>query len=158
MNSSKQITISKKDAVFWLDKNGRWHNQAGEFKHKKIIDHFHASIRKDKNGYHLFQSHGEHSEKVYFNYEDTALFVFDIISEDADIFLLLNTRQKIKLLPQNLFIKDDQLYIQAEDDRIRFSERALTQISRYIDCEEGQYFLRVSDGKFLIDCDIQSER
>jgi hypothetical protein len=158
MNSSKQITISKKDAVFWLDKNGRWHNQAGEFKHKKIIDHFHASIRRDKNGYHLFQSHGDHSEKVFFNYEDTALFVFDIISEDPDIFLLLNTRQKIKLQPQNLFIKDDQLYIQAEDDRIKFSERALTQISRYIDYEEDQYFLRVSEGKFLIDCDIQSER
>ena len=99
-----------------------------------------------------------HSEKVYFNYEDTALFVFDIISEDPDIFLLLNTRQTIKLQPRNLFIKDDQLYIQAEDDRIKFSERALAQMSRYIDYEEDQYVLRVSEGKFLIDCDIQSER
>jgi hypothetical protein len=150
MNSSNQITISKKDAVFRLDKNGRWHNQAGEFKHKKIIDYFHASIRKDKNGYHLFQSHGDHTEKVYFNYEDTALFVFDTITEDPDIFLVLNTRQKIKLQPRNLFIKDDQLYMEAGDDRIKFSERALTQISRYIDCEEDQYVLKVSEGKFLI--------
>ena len=150
MNSPRQIIIPKKDAVFRLDKNGRWHNQSGVFKHKKIIDYFHASIRKDKNGYYLFQSHGDCTEKVYFNYEDTALFVFDIISENDNIILVLNTLKKIKLQPRNLTIKDDNLYIHTDDDRIKFAERALIKISGYIDYEDNQYFLRVSDGRFLI--------
>jgi len=150
MNSPRQIIISKKDAVFRLDKNGKWHNQYGVFKHKKIIDYFHASIQKDKNGYYLFQSQGDTTEKVYFNYEDTAIFVFDIIPENDNIILVLNTRKKIKLQPRNLFLKDDNLYMHTNDDRIKFAERALAKISEYIDYEDSQYFLRVSEGRFLI--------
>jgi len=150
MNSPKQIIIAKKDAVFWLDRHGQWHNQAGAFKHKKIIDHFHASIQKDKNGYHLFQSRGDHTEKVYFNYEDTALFVFDLISEKDEIILVLNTRKKMKLEPHQLFIKDDNLYVRSDNDRIKFTERALLQISKLIDYENDQYVLNVSNGRFLI--------
>jgi hypothetical protein len=150
MNSPRQIVISKKDAVFWLDKHGRWHNESGVFKHKKIIDYFHASIRKDTYGYYLFQTQGDCTEKVYFNYEDTALFAFDIILENDKITLVLNTRNKIRLQPLNLYIKDDNLYMKSNDDRIKFAERALIKISKHIDCEDGQYFLKVSDGRFLI--------
>jgi len=50
-----EIVISKDDAVFWLNANGRWHNAHGEFQHKKIIDYFHSSIQKDEKGYYLFQ-------------------------------------------------------------------------------------------------------
>ena len=78
----KEIVISKEDAVFWLDKNGCWHNDAGKFRHKKIIDFFNRSIRKDADGFHLCQLRDNCVEKVYFPYEDTALFVFDVI-EDA---------------------------------------------------------------------------
>ena len=48
-----EIVISKEDAIFWLDENGRWHNAHGEFQHKKIIDYFHSSIKKDKKGYQI---------------------------------------------------------------------------------------------------------
>ena len=151
MNLPRQIIIPQKDAVFWLDTNGRWHNRSGVFKHKKIIDYFHASIQKDKNGYYLYQSYGNCMEKVYFNYEDTALFVFDIILENDNIILMLNTRKKIKLQPRNLFIKGDNLYLRTDDnDRIKFAERALTQISKYIDYEDDHYFLMVSEDRFLI--------
>ena len=76
-----EIVISKEDAIFWLDKNGRWHNAHGEFQHKKIIDYFHSSIQKDEKGYYLFQERGNLREKVYFHYEDTALFAVDLIKD-----------------------------------------------------------------------------
>ena len=75
----KTIIISKDKAVFWLNKNGRWCNRHGEFEHKKIIDYFNASIRKDKGGYYVAQTTDDYQEKVYFNYEDTALFVVDVL-------------------------------------------------------------------------------
>jgi hypothetical protein len=73
-NKRTEIIIPKERAIFWLDKNGRWHNAHGEFEHKKIIDYFHSSIKRDENGYYLFQKRGDVQEKVYFHYEDTALF------------------------------------------------------------------------------------
>lgn len=66
------------------------------------------------------------------------------------ILLLLNTGKQIELQPLNLFIKDDNLYLQTDDDRIKFVERALIQISRYIDYDNDQYSLTVSGGRFLI--------
>ena len=74
---TKEFVVPKEKAVFWLDAYGRWHNEHGVFEHKKIISYFHSSIRKDAEGYYLFQKHNDHTiEKVYFKYEDTALFVF----------------------------------------------------------------------------------
>ena len=63
-----EIVIPKDKAVFWLDKNGRWHNVHGEFEHKRIINYFHSAIKKDKQGYYLFQERGKFREKVYFHY------------------------------------------------------------------------------------------
>ena len=100
-----EILIPKERAVFWLDKNGRWRNAHGEFQHKKIIDYFHSSIQKDEKGYYLFQERGNLREKVYFHYEDTALFAVDLI-KDEDITLILNTKRQIKLKPKSLFIKN----------------------------------------------------
>ncbi len=105
----KVKVIPKEKAVFWLDKNGRWHNKDGTFEHKKIIKFFHSSIKKDKNGYYLSQDLGTHTEKVYFKYEETALFVFDIIKNKEEIILVLNTKKRIRLEPEKLFIKEDSL-------------------------------------------------
>ena len=77
-----EFVISKDKAVFWLDKNGRWHNAHGKFQHQKIINYFHSAIKKDAKGYYLFQDRGDFREKVYFHYEDTPLFVVRIIEDD----------------------------------------------------------------------------
>ena len=119
-----EIVIPKEKAVFWLDENGRWHNVHGEFQHKKIIDYFHSSIQKDEKGYYLFQERGNLQEKVYFPYEDTALFVVDLIKDD-DITLILNTKKRVKLKPKNLFARNDNLYMRMGEETIRFAERGL---------------------------------
>ena len=145
----REITIPKERAIFWLDKHGRWHNAHGEFEHKKIIDYFHSSIKKDKNGYYLFQERENLREKVYFRYEDTALFAADLIRSD-DITLILNTKKHIKLKPRNLFIRGDDLYMQMGNETIKFIERGLIKISDLLEYENDQYFIRIKNRRYKI--------
>lgn len=145
----KETVIPKDQAVFWLDGNGRWHNKFGEFQHKKIIDFFHSSIRKDKDGYYLQQTLENTREKVYFHCEDGALFVFDV-KKEKDIILTLNTGKTIKLNPQKLWIKDNRLYLQKGDEQVKFTERSLFKISELIEQDGNQYFIRVNNRKYSI--------
>jgi hypothetical protein len=144
-----EIVISKENAVFWLDKNGRWHNVHGEFQHKKIIDYFHSSIQKDEKGYYLFQERGNLREKVYFHYEDTALFAVDLI-KDQEVTLILNTKRQIKLKPKNLFTKDDNLYMRLGKETIKFAERGLMKISDLMEFGDKHYFIKVNNRRYRI--------
>ena len=145
----KEIIIAKEDAVFWMDKNGCWHNENGKFQHKKIIDYFHSCIRKDKGGFYLTQERDDCREKVYFSYEETAYFVHEVIKE-KDITLVLNTKKKIKLKPGSLFIKNDSLYMSIGEDCIKFSEQALMKLSDMLEYEKDRYFIRVKGRKYEI--------
>ena len=144
----KEIVISKDRAVFWLDSNGRWHNIHGEFEHRKIIDFFHSSIRKDNDGYYVTQTTESYKEKVYFRYEDTALFVFNII-KNKDIYLLLNTKKQIKLNPEELFIKDDSLYTKDGEELVKFTEQSMIKISKYMENDNDRYFIKINDKRYV---------
>ncbi len=146
----EEIVIPKEEAVFWLDKNGRWHNRHGPFEHKKIIDYFHESIRKDGHGFFLAQELEGKREKVYFPYEDTALFVFDVVEEPQGIFLVLNTKKRVKLEPEKLFIEKDALYMTLGQDRVKFVESGLFKISERFLYENGAYWIRVGKKKYPI--------
>jgi len=145
----KEIVISRDKAVFWLDSNGRWHNKHGEFKHKKIIDFFHSSIRKDQDGYHVAQTTESYTEKVYFRYEDTALFVVNVF-KNKDITLLLNTKKKIKLSPEELFIKKDCLYAKDGEELVKFTEQSMMKISKFMENDNDVYFIKINDKKYNI--------
>ena len=144
-----EIIIPKERAIFWLDKNGRWRNAHGEFQHKKIIDYFHSSIQKDEKGYYLFQERGNLREKVYFHYEDTALFAVDLI-KDEDITLILNTKRQIKLKPRCLFTRIDNLYMRLGQETIKFAERGLMKISDLLEFRDEQYFIKVKNRRYRI--------
>ena len=148
-NKPTEIIIPKDRAIFWLDKNGRWHNAHGEFEHKKIIDYFHSSIKRDENGYYLSQKRENVQEKVYFHHEDTALFAVDLI-KDNDITLILNTKKQIKLKPRNLFIRDDDLYMRMGEEIIKFGERGLMKISDLLEYDNDQYFIKVKNRRYRI--------
>ena len=145
----KEWVIAKEDAVFWLDKNGDWHNEHGKFQHKKIIDYFHSAIKKDKDGYYLSQERDNFREKVYFPHEDSALFVFDVIKAD-DVILVLNTKRRVKLKPRNFFIKEDSLYMTDGDEILKFAEQALMKISKLLEYEDDRYFIRVKGRRYAI--------
>ena len=150
IDKNKERVIPKEEAVFRLDKNGCWHNEHGAFEHKKIIKFFHSAIKKDKQGYFLEQKYGEFKEKVYFPYEDTAIFVFDVIIDD-DITLVLNTGKHLKLNPHLIFLKDDNLYMNQYGERIKFVKRGLLEISKIIEEEKDLYIIRVKNTKYRIE-------
>ena len=146
---TREIVISRDDAVFWLDENGFWHNQNGKFKHAKIIRYFHSCIRRDQQGYYLYQKNENYAEKVYFPYADQALFVFDVIGQD-DIILVLNTKQEIKLKPRSLFLKNDCLYMNLKEEIIKFAEKGLIKIARLLEEENNQLYIRVKNRRYRI--------
>ena len=144
-----EIVIPKDKAVFWLDKNGRWHNAHGEFQHKKIIAYFNASIKRDQKGYYLFQQRGNLREKVYFHYEDTALFAVDLVENDH-ITLILNTQKHVRLKPKNLFTQNDSLYMRLGNENIKFAERGLMKISYRLEFSDDRYFIKVNNRRYRI--------
>jgi hypothetical protein len=145
----KEIVIDKEDAVFWLDKNGCWQNENGKFRHKKIIHYFHSCIQKDRQGYYLYQKNENYAEKVYFPYEDQALFVFDVILQN-DVTLVLNTKRQIKLRPRKLFTKNDCLYMVMGEDIIKFAEQGLIKIAKLLEDENDQLYIRIRDRRYKI--------
>jgi hypothetical protein len=146
----KEISISRENAVFWLDRNGRWHNQHGPFENRKIIRFFHAHIRRDADGYHVAQRHGRLLEKVYFNYEDTALFAFDVDMAEP-VTVVLNTGRELRLMPRKLLVSGDSLYMCKGDDRIKFIDHALLKISKIIEFDErDRYYIRHRGRRYRI--------
>ncbi len=136
-SEKKQIIIPREDSVFWMDKNGTWHNEHGRFEHPKIIHHFNRSIQKDDQGYFLGQTMDGDGveEKVYFPCEDTAVFVVDLIVKDSGdtIDLVLNIGEKRCLKPGHLFIRDDSLFAQTRDHLIKFNQQSLVKLSSLMD-------------------------
>jgi len=141
----KLIIIPKEEAVFWLDKNGTWHNEHGKFEHPRIIRYFNTSIKKDENGYYVHQTTGECEEKVYFPYEDTALFIVDIIMTGKDLGLILNTAEKTTLDKGALFMASDNLYLLTPGHRIKFSSHALVKISKFIQEDNGIFSIHINE-------------
>lgn len=148
-NKLREVIIPKEDAVFWLDKTGCWCNAGGKFRNKKLIDYFHAAIGKDETGYFVSHVRDDFLEKVYFRYEDTALFVFGVLL-NGNITLVLNTGKQIPLNPDHLYIRDDNLYILNDNEPIKFSERAMIRLSSFIIEKDGLLFLEWNDTIYKI--------
>ena len=149
-NEQKPVrTIPREKAVFRLDKTGRWHGEGVRFTNRKIIDYFHSMIKKDKDGYFLEQEHEHFIEKVYFPYEDTALFVFRIIDRDG-LILCLNTGEQINLEPEQLCMKDDTLYVKKDGGLIKLNENALLSLADYMDDVDGQYVINIDGARHPI--------
>lgn len=135
-----EIVIPKEKALFRMDARGYWRNAHGRFRIKRIIDHFNRSIHRDEAGYFVSQVNGDRIEKVYFPYEDTALFVTDVLAGDP-LLLTLNTGEEIPLRPEALFIQNDSLYMARGDERIKFNERSLMSMAEMLEGEDGAWVL-----------------
>ena len=136
------VVIPKERAVFWLDGNGRWNNEFGRFEKKKIIDYFHAAIDRDDGGYFVQQERDGYLEKVYFPYEDTALFVFQVDMGDP-VRLRLNTGREVALNPEALLIRNDSLYLVLDGERVKFTDRAMMKIASVLEDQADVCFIRI---------------
>lgn len=146
----REVIIPKEKVSFWLDQNGFWHNENERFENQRIINYFHSCIKKDDRGFHLAQRHRDYIEKAFFSYEDTALFVFDVIKGEQ-IILVLNTQKRVKLRPKRLFTRTDSLYMQLGEDRIKFTENSLVKIADMLEFHQEESFIRVEGRKYRID-------
>lgn len=144
-----EIVIPREKAVFWLDRNGRWRNRNGPFRNPRIIAYFHAAIRRDAAGYYVAQEREGVREKVYFPYEDTALFAVDITTA-APAEIILNTGRRLPLDPEALFIADDALYAIAGEEQIKFTDRALMKLSDLLEFEGEEYHIRLAGRRHRI--------
>jgi hypothetical protein len=149
METLKEIVIPKENAVFWMDGNGRWHNEHGPFQHKKLIDYFNTSIGRDAGGFFVGQERGDVREKVYFRCEETALFAVDIEVESV-MRILLNTRERIKLDPEKLYIKSDCLFMHYQETLIKFTDRCMLRLSGNIEEVDGTYYFQLKDKRYII--------
>jgi len=147
--AKKVVVIPREEAVFRLDKNGVWYHGDRTFENRKIIEYFHSMIEKDENGYCLKQEHRDLVEKVYFPYEDTALFVFRVISEDGPV-VVLNTGKKVKLDPEQLFLKNDHLYLRCGDEIVKFTEEAMFALADDMEEVDGRYLIRFQGKEYPI--------
>jgi hypothetical protein len=148
--TKKLIIVPREEAVFWMDKNGTWHNEHGKFEHPRIIRYFNSAIKKDENGYYVHQETGQCEEKVYFPHEDTALFVVDIAPDGQGIGLLLNNTDRMSLEDGTLFMASDNLYLQTPVHRVKFSSHALVKISKFMEEVNGKLILLIHDKTYPI--------
>ncbi|EIM62594.1 hypothetical protein [Desulfobacter postgatei] len=129
----KQNIIPKEQAVFWMDNDGTWHNEHGKLEHPKIIKYFNQSIQKDDQGYFLRQNiTNDVEEKVYFPYEETAVFVVELVKKNAGIELTLNTLDTIALEPEALYIKADALFMETDTHLIKFTQNSLAKMTAFL--------------------------
>lgn len=149
-DTDSEIVISKEDAVFWMDGNGRWHNQHGEFEHKKVVAYFNRSIGYDADGYFVSQVRGDIQEKVYFPYQETALFVVDIV-QNGDLELLLNTQKQVPLNPEKLFIRNDNLFMHFENQLIKFTDRSMIKLSDRFDDANGKFTIHLHGNRYTLE-------
>lgn len=139
-----EVVIPREKAVFRLDARGRWCNRHGVFRNRRICDHFHAAIRRDAAGYHLRQELPDRVEKVYFPYEDTALFVVQVALGDP-VELTLNTRRRVALDPALLFVRGESLYLTLEGERVKFTERAMLSLAEAMEFTPEGYAIRTGE-------------
>lgn len=139
-----EVVIPRENAVFRLDARGRWCNRHGVFRNRRICDHFHAAIRRDAAGYHLRQELPDRVEKVYFPYEDTALFVVRVALGDP-VELTLNTRRRVALDPALLFVRGESLYLTLEGERVKFTERATLKLAEAMEFTPEGYAIRTGE-------------
>ena len=130
--AKKQNIIPKEKAVFWMDQDGTWHNEHGKLEHPKIIKYFNQSIGKDDEGYFLSQTLNNVEEKVYFPYEETAVFVVDLVQKENGIMLILNILGAIALDPDALYTKSDALFMETDAHLIKFTQNALARMSSFL--------------------------
>jgi hypothetical protein len=141
--------VSKTDAVFWMDGEGRWHNAHGPFENPKITAYFHSCIQKDDGGFFLQQEREGVLEKVYFRAADTAYFVFRVEMADP-VRLTLNTGRTLDLDPSRLLVANDRLYLEGDDARIKFTAAAAMKLAACFEEGDAGVFCNLNGVRTLI--------
>ncbi len=148
-------TVSKEDSLIRLSQDGRWFHAGEPFTNQNVARFFHKAIRKDEtDNYYLHNRYSNWEEHVYFEVEDTAYFVQDLMLEPTGrrFHILLNT-EAVDILDVRTLEEDQRgvMYCRVlGGDRARFSQRALAQLGDYAKEDECGIYVEETGEKVYI--------
>jgi hypothetical protein len=145
--------VSKEESLLVLRQDGTFWHDGAPATHDRLRRFLHRQIRKDAHGEHYLynalevEGRGLMEEHVYFEVEDTALFVTTVHADEAagELVVRLNTEAELRLDPARV-VEDDAGRVYAElaaGDLARFDRHAVTQLEPWLEAGDGAYWLRV---------------
>jgi hypothetical protein len=149
------IIVPSAESAIRLSANGAWFHHGEPFENLKIIDFFHRAIRKDENNqYYLHNAYEGKEEHVYFEVEDVAYFVRSFYLKEGhhEYRIVLNTGAE-QVIDLDTFEEDTRgiMYCRVLDnDRARFSDRALGQLADLAGTDEDGIYLERAGEKVYV--------
>lgn len=139
-----------------IDKEGQWFHKGVEMVHREFIRLFYQNMELDEQGDYII-SLGD--DRCYVEVEDTAFVVWRVVFEDKNdsneskFILYLSDDSREALSPLTLFLGDENvLYCKVKNQAFpaRFCRAAYYQLAKYIEEEEGKYFLPLKGERYIL--------
>ena len=134
----------------YIDTDGNWFHKGAQIIRKDIIKFFYEHMELDEHGRYIISWR---DEKCVVYVADTAFFVQRVDKTDGNFLLYISDETQEKLDPQSLYIgKDNVLYCKIKDGKFpaRFLRPAYYQITKYIEEENGKFFLKVDNKRYFL--------
>lgn len=136
----------------YLDRNGNWFHNNEEFVHQGMIKAFYENIISDERDSYSVRIG---SSEVPIEVEELVLWVTDaeINEKSSEISLSLTNGEDVRLdNSSSLYIKNDELYLHLQDGRkAKFFRKSYNILTRYLEENKGQFFIRAGKLKINID-------
>jgi len=143
-----------------IDKEGTWYHKGAQMIHREFIRLFYRHMELDPEGRYVIDLNGE---RCFVTVEDTA-FVVRRVDETGDsaagLVLYLSDDTWEELVPKTLWVGGDNiLYCRVKGGKFpaRFKRSAYYQLARYIEEEDGRYYLPLGGKRYPV-LDSTSER
>lgn len=138
--------MSRENIDIFIDKDGNWFCNGEKVKNRKIYLYFMKILKKDENGYFL----DDGTTKVYVKVEDTP-FVVRSVEKREGFLLTLNDETVEKLDLKTLTFKGNIVYCKVKGgERARFSRPAYYQLAKYIEEEDGKFFIEEGGMRYWV--------
>ena len=142
--------------MIFINKEGHWYHEGVEMIHRDFIRLFYQNMELDSQGRYVINWKGEH---CYVDVEDTAFIVWRVVyqydkqAKNAGFILSLSDDTKEELLPDTLFVgQDNVLYCKVKDRAFpaRFNRAAYYQLAQNIEEDNMTYYLPLNGRKYNI--------
>jgi hypothetical protein len=154
------MTKSEKDdlppCLIFIDREGRWFHKGAEMIRRNIIHLFYQNMELDSKGRYVITWD---NQRCYVEAEDTAFVVRNVVfqagtqAHDSRLELSLSDDTSEELSPETLYVgQDNVLYCRVKNLAFpaRFSRAAYYQLAKYIEEENGAFYLPLNGEKYQV--------
>jgi hypothetical protein len=151
--------VPKQESRLVLAADGTWRHDGERASHARLSRFLHGCIRRDESGaYYLHNAFVSESgatleEHVYFEVEDTALFVRSATVDGGapGLAVELNTGEHAQSDEESLSVgPDGVLSCEVRGERARFGREAMVKLEPLLGEDERGYFLVAGDRRLRI--------